>query len=207
MKPGPIVLMILLFGLGAWLVWSPRLHAGLPATRPGGAISDLRIGPVRGVVEIVREDDGGHTYRLLFRDATATEVFGDDAFDARFGPGARYRLIRHAENPAFRLLNITTWTGLAWVAIGVAGQLAFFLRMAIQWLVSERQRRSVVPEVFWWLSLGGGVMLFTYFVWRQDIVGVLGQSTGVVIYGRNLRLIRKRRMREGDADAAVNAGP
>jgi len=61
--------------------------------------------------------------------------------------------------------------------------------------VSEKQRESVVPEAFWWLSLVGGVFLFVYFVWRQDIVGVLGQSSGVVIYARNLWLIRKRRRR------------
>ncbi|MEL7472603.1 MAG: lipid-A-disaccharide synthase N-terminal domain-containing protein, partial [Planctomycetota bacterium] len=65
-----------------------------------------------------------------------------------------------------------------------------------QWVVSEKKRQSVVPEAFWWLSLVGGAALFTYFVWRRDIVGVLGQSTGVVIYARNLRLIHKQRRRE-----------
>ncbi len=49
--------------------------------------------------------------------------------------------------------------------------------------------------MFWWLSFLGGVCLFTYFVWRKDAVGVLGQATGVVIYARNLRLIHKERTR------------
>ena len=48
----------------------------------------------------------------------------------------------------------------------------------------------------------GGVMLFSYFVWRQDFVGVLGQSTGIVIYARNLRLIYKHRRRLREEQAA-----
>ena len=67
--------------------------------------------------------------------------------------------------------------------------------MAVQWVASEREKRSVVPRAFWVLSLLGGILLFTYFAWRKDIVGVLGQSTGIVIYARNLRLISKERLR------------
>jgi lipid-A-disaccharide synthase-like uncharacterized protein len=52
-----------------------------------------------------------------------------------------------------------------------------------------------VPEIFWWFSFAGGLFLFVYFVWRKDIVGVLGQATGVVIYARNLRLIYKQHAR------------
>jgi lipid-A-disaccharide synthase-like uncharacterized protein len=71
--------------------------------------------------------------------------------------------------------------------------------MLLQWFVSERKRESVIPEAFWWLSLIGGVALFAYFVWRQDIVGVLGQSSGLVIYARNIRLIYKQRKRALEA--------
>jgi lipid-A-disaccharide synthase-like uncharacterized protein len=67
--------------------------------------------------------------------------------------------------------------------------------MLIQWVISEKQRASVIPPLFWWLSFFGGVALFSYFVWRKDVVGVLGQSTGVVIYARNLRLIHKQNRR------------
>ena len=55
-------------------------------------------------------------------------------------------------------------------------------------------QRSEVPVVFWWLSLAGGLLLFVYFVWRKDPIGVLGQSTGVAVYARNLRLIAKERI-------------
>ena len=61
--------------------------------------------------------------------------------------------------------------------------------MLVQWLASERNRRSVVPVGFWWMSLGGATLLLVYFVWRKDVVGVLGQATGWLIYVRNLSLI------------------
>ena len=89
----------------------------------------------------------------------------------------------------YRLLNITSPIGIAWVALGLVGQVLFTLRMVFQWLVSERRKRSVVPVGFWWMSLGGASMLLVYFAWRRDIVGILGQSTGWLIYVRNLWLI------------------
>ena len=66
--------------------------------------------------------------------------------------------------------------------------------MLVHWVISERTHASTVPEIFWWFSFIGGVCLFTYFVWRVDIVGVLGQSTGIVIYARNLKLIKKQKI-------------
>jgi lipid-A-disaccharide synthase-like uncharacterized protein len=99
---------------------------------------------------------------------------------------------RDAAGPLYRLLNITTPFGVVWVAVGLLGQLLFTGRMLAQWWTSERARRSVVPPVFWWLSLGGATMLLVYFVWRKDIVGILGQGAGWAIYARNLWLIHQR---------------
>jgi lipid-A-disaccharide synthase-like uncharacterized protein len=90
------------------------------------------------------------------------------------------------------VLNITGPAGIAWVAMGLLGQVLFTGRMILQWLTSERARRSVVPVGFWWMSLAGASMLLAYFVWRRDIVGVLGQSAGWMIYSRNLWLIYRR---------------
>ena len=91
------------------------------------------------------------------------------------------------------ILNITSPAGVVWVALGLLGQLVFTGRMLVQWVASERSQRSVIPVAFWWMSLVGAVMLVTYFVWRRDIVGVVGQATGLFIYARNLMLIRKSR--------------
>ncbi len=91
------------------------------------------------------------------------------------------------------IFNITSPMGLAWVLIGLGGQLLFTGRMLVQWISSEKSRRSVVPVSFWWMSLIGATMLLAYFAWRRDIVGILGQATGWFIYIRNLVLIRKSR--------------
>ena len=77
--------------------------------------------------------------------------------------------------------------------LGLLGQVLFTGRMVVQWLVSEKQKQSVVPTAFWWMSLIGASMLITYFIWRKDIVGFLGQATGWLIYVRNLWLIYKPR--------------
>lgn len=101
----------------------------------------------------------------------------------------------------FRALNISTWGSFFWVLFGLLGQLVFTSRMILQWLVSEKKGKSVVPVGFWWGSLIGGAMLLTYFIWRKDIVGILGQATGALIYARNLWLIYTRPRDEASAGA------
>lgn len=96
----------------------------------------------------------------------------------------------------FHLFNITSWWGVAWVTVGFGGQLLFTLRLTVQWLVSEKHRKSVVPTSYWWLSIGGAAMLVAYFLWRRDVVGVMGQAFGFFIYVRNLYLIRAHREAE-----------
>ena len=78
-----------------------------------------------------------------------------------------------------------------WVAVGIGGQVCFTLRMLVQWLASERRKKSVVPIAFWYLSLCGGSILLAYAIHRRDPVFILGQATGVFIYVRNLILIRR----------------
>lgn len=76
-----------------------------------------------------------------------------------------------------------------WLGIGFLGQLLFTSRFLVQWIASERARRSVVPLAFWWFSLAGGATLLAYAIWRRDPVFALGQASGLVIYLRNLVLI------------------
>lgn len=77
-----------------------------------------------------------------------------------------------------------------WTLVGYAGQALFFGRFLIQWIVSERRGRSVIPLSFWWFSIGGGLVLLSYALHRQDPVFVLGQATGLLVYSRNLMLLR-----------------
>lgn len=78
-----------------------------------------------------------------------------------------------------------------WLAVGFLGQAMFSGRFLVQWIASERRRRSVVPTAFWWLSLAGGGTLLAYAVHRGDPVFILGQAAGLVVYVRNLVLIRR----------------
>lgn len=80
-----------------------------------------------------------------------------------------------------------------WLGIGLLGQALFSTRFLVQWLASERMRRSVVPNAFWWFSLAGGATLLAYALWRGDPVFVLGQGLGLFVYLRNLLLIRRHR--------------
>lgn len=75
-------------------------------------------------------------------------------------------------------------------------------RFLVQWIVSERRRQSVIPLAFWYLSLGGGSMLLCYAIYRRDPVFILGQSTGVVIYGRNLMLLRRAQQKKTSTSLA-----
>ncbi len=75
-----------------------------------------------------------------------------------------------------------------WLAIGFAGQACFFSRFLVQWVASERAKRSVIPMAFWYLSLAGGLVLFIYAVHLGDPVFIVGQSTGAFIYLRNIWL-------------------
>ncbi len=81
-----------------------------------------------------------------------------------------------------------------WLLIlGFGGQLMFSMRFLIQWICSEIKKESHIPIAFWYFSLGGGLLLLTYAIFRQDPVFILGQSMGIVVYLRNLRLIYKKR--------------
>jgi 4-amino-4-deoxy-L-arabinose transferase-like glycosyltransferase/lipid-A-disaccharide synthase-like uncharacterized protein len=145
----------------------------------------MRIRPLPdGVRRVYLESDGsgGHVYVMQLIGG-GTERLRPAEFAARLERDNRNRSL------LYKTLNITSPVGIAWVAMGLLGQLLFTGRMLLQWFTSERAKRSVVPVGFWWMSLAGASMLLVYFVWRRDIVGVLGQSTGWVIYIRNLWFI------------------
>lgn len=80
-----------------------------------------------------------------------------------------------------------------WVIFGLLGQICFSLRFIIQWIHSERRRKSVIPVSFWYFSLLGGLILFIYAIYRRDIVFTLGQGTGLAVYARNLVLIARHK--------------
>lgn len=86
-------------------------------------------------------------------------------------------------------LGAETRAELIWVLVGLGGQVMFMMRFLIQWIVSEKAKKSVIPVSFWWFSIGGAAILLAYAIYRQDPVFILGQSLGFFIYSRNLWLI------------------
>jgi lipid-A-disaccharide synthase-like uncharacterized protein len=89
-------------------------------------------------------------------------------------------------------MNVHSVTLPEWLvlAFGFSGQALFSARFLIQWIASERQRKSVVPVLFWYFSLAGGLTLFLYAIYREDPVFMIGQGFGLIVYVRNLWLIR-----------------
>lgn len=81
----------------------------------------------------------------------------------------------------------------AWIILGFIGQFLFGSRFFVQWIVSERHGESIIPEVFWYLSMAGSAILLTYAIYRRDPVFIMGQCSGLFIYVRNIMLIYKKK--------------
>jgi lipid-A-disaccharide synthase-like uncharacterized protein len=179
----PVAVLLVLL---AALVAGARTATADPPP-PGAEVIRVQVKPLpEGVrrVELAPSaaPDGVPRYVLHYLDGH-TERVSPDEFARRLSAEAAERGF------LYRLLNITSPIGIGWVVLGLLGQVLFTGRMLVQWLASERERRSVVPVAFWWMSLAGASMLLVYFLWRKDIIGVLGQSAGWVVYTRNLWLI------------------
>lgn len=87
-----------------------------------------------------------------------------------------------------------------WVILGFVAQFLFTMRFIVQWLASEKAKASVIPVAFWVFSLGGGFLLLVYSIARQDPVFIAGQGLGLLIYIRNLMLIRKSTKRAAGSE-------
>ena len=85
------------------------------------------------------------------------------------------------------------------ILIGYIAQGLFAMRFVVQWIASERAGRSVVPMAFWVFSIGGGILLLGYALYRKDPVFIIGQAFGVFVYLRNLQFV----LRGGGQGAAA----
>ena len=89
----------------------------------------------------------------------------------------------------FRNEDIPFWL----LVLGIISQITFQLRFVYQWLYSERKKASVLPFGFWMLSLIGACLIMVYAIIRLDKVLIVGNSFGIIIYVRNLMLLRRAR--------------
>jgi lipid-A-disaccharide synthase-like uncharacterized protein len=180
-RTGLLILEIgLIVLLGVWvyrsLVATPRI------SRPGGVEVTVQLPAASDKAVLYKTDTGEYRYVILEdngqeRDLSAGEL------------AARMHAGRASKPWAEKVLNVSNPMGYLWVGLGLLGQVLFTGRMIVQWLVSEKEKRSVVPPIFWWMSLVGSTMLMIYFLWRRDPIGLLGQSFGWFIYVRNLWMI------------------
>jgi lipid-A-disaccharide synthase-like uncharacterized protein len=90
-----------------------------------------------------------------------------------------------------------------WLGIGFFGQALFFMRFLVQWVTSEIKKRSVIPLAFWYFSFAGGLTLLAYAIYRRDPVFIIGQSTGSIIYIRNMQLVYRERRTSAKEDSSI----
>ncbi|MCC6579303.1 MAG: lipid-A-disaccharide synthase N-terminal domain-containing protein [Phycisphaeraceae bacterium] len=161
----------------------PSDNARSDSSSPWFEVKKLKDLPSNAWRAKLRVNDQGHAYyHVVYRDGRRDDLTPQAYADALYQD-------QKSRGWIFRLFNISNLAGVAWVSIGFLGQTLFAGRMIVQWLASEKSRKSVVPVAFWWMSLLGSLILTAYFVWRWDIVGFLGQAPGWIIYARNLMLI------------------
>ena len=96
-------------------------------------------------------------------------------------------------NEALVLLGLKglSYSEKIWMLIGLLGQLVFFSRWIIQWLSSEKNKSSIIPVAFWWLSFIGGLIILVYAYHIGSFPFLMAQCSGIIVYSRNLILIYK----------------
>jgi lipid-A-disaccharide synthase-like uncharacterized protein len=170
----------LIVALGAWVYLS--LTETSPIVRPGGVEVTVQLPAAWDKAVLYPAGEGRWKYAIRMNDGQVRDLTADEL--AREVARARTQ-----RSWGQRLLNVSNPFGYVWVGLGLLGQVLFTGRMVVQWLVSEKEKKSVVPPMFWWMSLAGSTMLMIYFLWRRDPIGLLGQSFGWFIYVRNLWMI------------------
>jgi lipid-A-disaccharide synthase-like uncharacterized protein len=185
----------LILGLAVWVFLS--LTETSKIVRPGGIEVTIQLPDAWDKAILYMHEDGHYRYVIQQQsDGQIIELDGDEL-------AARIHRARTQRSWGQKLLNVSTPFGYVWVGLGFLGQVLFTGRMIVQWLVSEKHKKSVVPPIFWWMSLGGATMLMIYFLWRRDPIGLLGQSFGWFIYVRNLWMIYRPQGPHNDAVMAA----
>ncbi|MGC9351372.1 MAG: lipid-A-disaccharide synthase N-terminal domain-containing protein, partial [Sulfurovum sp.] len=72
--------------------------------------------------------------------------------------------------------------------VGFVAQLLFSARLLVQWILSEKVKKVLTPELFWQLSLLASFLFFVYGWLRDDFAIMLGQTITYFIYIRNMQI-------------------
>ncbi len=88
-----------------------------------------------------------------------------------------------------------------WTLFGLTANLLFASRFVVQWYVSEKLKRSVIPVQFWYISIVGSLMMLVYSIYLGKVPLILGFLFPTVIYIRNLILLKKNQKADDDKGA------
>lgn len=103
-------------------------------------------------------------------------------------------------------MSLGAWKVDGWTAFGLIGNVAFTSRFFVQWICSERAGKTVIPMLFWYLSITGATIMLIYFSFgRQDIPGVLGYVFTLIPYVRNIMLTKNHEQQLSQAQAVTEA--
>ncbi len=97
----------------------------------------------------------------------------------------------HIAESAQNYFNEMSGQDFTWLLVGLLGQVLFMMRFIVQWIHSERHQKSLIPISFWYFSLLGSVIVLAYGFHKTELVIIVGQLPGTLVYVRNLMLIKK----------------
>ena len=81
-----------------------------------------------------------------------------------------------------------------WKLVGYLGALMFTGRWFVQMIYSRVYRRSIVPRLFWYMSIAGSLLLLSYFIFgKNDSVGIISNLFPTLVASYNLYLDYRRR--------------
>src|SRR5947209_4995480 len=159
------LMMFLEVGLIVLLaIWVVHAMKASPAKRPNSVEVSIQLPDAKEKATLAPGDDGRYRYTILQTDGQTVELTPDEL-------AARLHREQASRTWIQKVLNVNNPFGYLWVGLGLFGQVLFTGRMVVQWLVSEKAKKSTVPPIFWWMSLVGSTMLMAYFLWRRDPVG------------------------------------
>jgi lipid-A-disaccharide synthase-like uncharacterized protein len=144
----------------------------------GAVRADIRLPDSSRQVYLQRNESGSYQYYICRSGGIPEKVSFDGLSDQLYAAGKRSALAA--------TLGSGSMMVMFWLGMGLLGQVLFTGRMVVQWIASERKGTSIVPPMFWWMSLIGSLLLLAYFLWRRDPIGLLGQAFGSFIYLRNI---------------------
>ncbi len=145
---------------------------------PNAVHADIKLADTKAQVYLQRDVAGKYQYFIWHPGGATEKVTADQLSDRLYNVGTNGGIATY--------LGTSSTSVLIWLGIGLFGQLLFTGRMVVQWIASERKGSSVVPPMFWWMSLIGSLLLLAYFLWRRDPIGLLGQAFGSFVYLKNI---------------------